>query len=401
MPPPLTSEANPAALVENRQRPLRVLHLIAVLASGGVERWVVNLCEAGRSDGLDMDMAVLFDRDGLFATRARESGINVYHCDAAASPFKLVRTLRRLLREHGPYDALHCHVHAFNAFAVLAARLENVPARVAHSHNVVQNSAKSTARRFYIAFARNLLRMFATAGLAPAAAAAEDLFGPRWRDEPRWQVLPCGLDLAPFRAPVPASSSRASFGIPPTALVLGSVGRLCTEKNSGFLLDVLFAVLRTRPDAYLLLIGEGPLREALEQEAQSQGYRDRLILTGPRPDVPALLRNVMDVFVFPSPPPPLGNEALPLAMVEAQAAGLNIVASDGVPPEAIIVPDLVIQIRADAGAERWAEAVLKQAGARDPEISRRALVTIEKSGHNCEVNMKVLAALYRGDSLVD
>ncbi|MGA3188434.1 MAG: glycosyltransferase, partial [Bryobacteraceae bacterium] len=268
--------------------------------------------------------------------------------------------------------------------------------RIVHSHNVIGNSSGSLGRRGYIILARALLRMFATGAIAPSAASLEDLIGEGWRADPRWRVLPCGIDLAPFRAPIGEMSSRAALRIPADALVLGSVGRLTAEKNSEFLLDVLAAVLRVRPDAYLLLIGDGPLREQLERKAQEGGYRDHLVLPGQRSDVPALLRNVMDVFVFPSPPPPRGNEALGIAVVEAQAAGLKCVISDGLPPEAILIPGLVVQIRSDAGAEKWAEMVIKQAARGDSEAGAGALAVIEKSEHNRAINVKTLAALYRG-----
>lgn len=382
---------------ESGGRPLRVLQLLAMLDNGGVERWVVDLCQAGHSENLAMDIAVTSEVRGIFYQRAKERGISVTHCAGSGDPWKFVRHLRRLLRERGPYDAVHCHLHAFSSFAMLAGALEGVPVRVAHSHNVIGNSSGSWRRRGYIVVARVLLRMFATAGLAPSAAAAADLFGEGWRADPRWRVLPCGIDLSPFRAPIGAMSSRAAFGIPPGALVLGSVGRLTAEKNSGFLVEVLSSVLSIRPDAYLFLVGEGPLREQLERKAREGGYGGRLVLPGTRSDVPALLRSVMDVFLFPSPPPPLGNEALAIAVVEAQAAGLPCVISDGIPLEAILVPDLVIQIRADAGADNWARAAIQQAGSRDSHAAE-ALAIIEQLPHNGAISMKSLAALYRRSS---
>ena len=366
-----------------------------MLHNGGPERWLVDLCEAGRAENLSMDIVVLFENNGLFAERARELGITVYHCAADANPVKFISALRRLIRERGPYDTIHTHIHAFSSFALIAARLEGIPARVVHSHNVERNSTKSLVRRGYIVVARALIRRFATAGLAPAAAAAEDLFGPGWQADARWGVLPCGINLTPFRAHIQASSSRAALGIPEDAFIIGSVGRLTAEKNSEFLVDVLACALRLRKNAYLLLIGEGPLRERLESKAREGGYRDRLALPGVRSDVPALMRNVMDVFVFPSPPPPRGNEALPIAVVEAQAAGLPTLVSDGVPPEGILIPELVHQISADSSPEEWAKAAITHAERRSLDVSRQALAAIEQSNHNAVVNVKVLATLYR------
>jgi glycosyltransferase involved in cell wall biosynthesis len=379
------------------RRPLRVLQLLSMLHNGGVEKWVVDLCQAARSENVSMDIAVAWLKNGMFFDIARERGVPVYHVEGVQNPWKFVRNLRRLLREHGPYDAIHCHLHAYGSFAMLAARLEGVPVRVLHSHNVMVNASGPLPRRAYLVFTRALLRMFATAGIGPSTASTADLFGDDFRKDPRWRVMPCGQDLTPFRAPIGVSSSRAALGIPEEALVLGSVGRLAPEKNSEFLVDVLGTVLKRRADAYLLVIGVGPLREQMERKAREGGYQDRLLLPGTRPDVAALLRNVMDVFVFPSPPPPRGNEALPLAVVEAQAAGLPIVASDGVPPEAILISDLVLQIKADDGEDAWADAVLRQARPRDPETARKALEVIERSPHNSAVCVKTLAELYRGD----
>jgi len=177
--------------------------------------------------------------------------------------------------------------------------------------------------------------------------------------------------------------------------VLGSVGRLTAEKNSEFLVDVLAAVLRRRENAYLLLVGEGPLREKLELKARDGGFGKHLMLAGTRADVPALLRGVVDVFVFPSPPPPRGNEALPIAVLEAQAAGLPTIISDGVTSEAIIVPELIAQVSADASADQWANAIIRQASRREIGLAGRALDEMERSAFNVDVNMKALAALYR------
>ena len=385
------------------RRPLRVLQLVAMLFNGGPERWLVDLCYLGPAQGLSMDLAVIWDIKGIFATKAQELGIPVYRCPAG-SPVKFIANLRKLLRKHGPYDAIHCHLHAFSCFAMIAAKLEGVPIRVAHSHNVVGNVSGSLGRRAYITMARALLGRFATAGLAPSAASLEDLFGPRWRLDKRWRVMPCGIDLEPFRGPLPLSSFREDFGIPRDALLLGSVGRLVPEKNSEFLVDVLAEALRLRADTYMVLIGEGPLRERLLQKAAESCFSDRLILPGTRDDVAALMRSVIDVFVFPSPPPPRGNEALPIAVVEAQAAGLQIVVSDGIPAEAVLAPELVVQIKADTSPAEWAEVVIQQSRRRSryspgfDTVSEKAFDVISKSDHNCVVSLRHLAAIYRGRS---
>ena len=376
-------------------RELRVLHLISMLHSGGPERWVVELCSMGRSRNMNMDIAVLQPMDGLFARQAAKAEIRVVHCEGKGNPRLHVASLRRIFREHGPYDAIHCHTHAYSGFGVLAAKLEGVPARVVHSHNVVRNDAMSFSRKAYIQVARVLIKSFATAGIAPASRALEDLVGPSWKNDSRWSVMPCGIDLSRFRKPIPESMTRALFGIPEDAFVMGSVGRLTSEKNSEFLVDVLGSVLKRRPNAYLLMVGEGDLRERLLEKSRAGGFPDRLILAGVRSDIPDVMRGIMDVFVFPSPPPPRGNEALPIAVSEAQAAGLPTVISDGVTSEAIILPDQVIQIPESAGVEKWAETVLLQAERASRSSAEDSLAVMERSNFNCVQNLEILERLYR------
>ena len=363
-----------------------------MLHSGGPERWLIDLCSGGPAENLEMDIAVLWNRDGLFARRARELSIPVIFCEGRENPLRFISNLRKVLREHGPYDAIHSHIHTYSAFVLISAWLEGIPARVVHSHNVVSPQS-SNVRQIYNWVTRSVIRLLATACLAPAQAALDNLVG-FTRGKSNWRVMRCGISLEPFRAPIPENVSRSSFGIPPTAFVVGFVGRLCAEKNSEFLLDVFAEVLRRRPDAYLLMLGEGPLREVLEAKAQNGGFRDRLILAGVRTDVPAVLKATVDVFTLPSPLPPRGNEALPLVVVEAQACGLPTLISDGVTTESVIVPDLVEQLPEAAGVTAWAEALLRMGAAARPDSAERALSILEASEFNCMSNLKTLAHLY-------
>ena len=102
----------------------------------------------------------------------------------------------------------------------------------------------------------------------------------------------------------------------------------------------------------LLLVGDGDLRAEMEQKAASLDISSNVIFTGIRADVPDLLQ-AMDCFVFPSL-----YEGLPVTMIEAQAAGLPCIVSDGVPEECVKT-DLVRHLPLSAGAAYWAKEILK------------------------------------------
>lgn len=135
-------------------------------------------------------------------------------------------------------------------------------------------------------------------------------------------VVPNGVDLAPFRSPDPID--RASLGISPDDIVLIFVGRLGGEKNLYFLLRAAAGVQIADPRVWLVLVGDGPDRDNLEDRARHSGVGERVVFTGliPYTDVPRYLA-MADVFVTAS-----RTEVHPLSVIEALAAGLPVVGID-------------------------------------------------------------------------
>ncbi len=139
----------------------------------------------------------------------------------------------------------------------------------------------------------------------------------------RVEVIPSvGIEPEAFETAIGADAARAALGIPPTAPLLVYVGRLAKEKDIPLLLDALAAL----PDAVrLVLVGEGPERAALEAHAVRLGLARRVVFAGGQPhDRVASVLLASDLFVFPSQ-----TETLGLAVIEAMAAGLAVVAVRG------------------------------------------------------------------------
>ncbi len=141
------------------------------------------------------------------------------------------------------------------------------------------------------------------------------------------KVIPNGIDLSPFQAPV-AARTRAELGWPIEAVVLMYLGRLGPEKNLAFLLRSFVGVAAACPDVVLAIVGDGPETDNLRDQAQKAGLATRVFFLGqvPYPEVPAYL-HLADVFVTASE-----TEVHPLSLIEAMAAGLPAlgIASPGV-----------------------------------------------------------------------
>jgi glycosyltransferase involved in cell wall biosynthesis len=142
------------------------------------------------------------------------------------------------------------------------------------------------------------------------------------RDD-RIRVIHTGIDLSQFDSGKSGAEVRAEFGIPADALVVGTVSRLYIEKGHKHLIDAAAALRDRVPQLRLLIVGTGDQRAPLEQQARALGIADRVVFTGFYDDLSGALR-AMDVFAQPS----VEHEGFPTAVLEAQGAGLPVLASD-------------------------------------------------------------------------
>jgi glycosyltransferase involved in cell wall biosynthesis len=291
---------------------------------------------------------------GQYDQEIRRLGSQIIPCPHPQRPWVYSPSFKHLLHQHGPYDIVHSHVHHFSGYVLRLAQQVGVPVRIAHSHLDVaaQETEVGYLRRLYLNLMRVWITKYATAGLGCSHEAAADLFGADWESDPRWQILYCGIDLAPFQEIIDAADVRAELSIPADALVIGHVGRLAHQKNHQFLIEIAAIVAERHPNLYLLLVGDGPLRSGIEHQAAQLGLRHRVIFTGVRSDVSRLMA-AMDVFVMPS-----FHEGLPVAAIEAQAAGLPLVLSDVISKEVEVVKPMVQRVSLSQPASVWADIVL-------------------------------------------
>jgi glycosyltransferase involved in cell wall biosynthesis len=322
----------------------------------GIETWLMHVLRTVDPARHRLDFLVHTDQPLAYDEEIRSRGARLIQCLHPRNPARYGRRFLQILREEGPFDIVHSHLHLFTGTALTLARLGGIGVRIAHGHSDTRRSPseRSLLRKGYGGLQRRLVSASATHGLAVSSGAAVSLFGPRWQEDPRVRVLALGLDLKPF-AKDPDPTARAELGLPADALVLGHVGRATEPKNHAFLLEIFKEALRLEPRAFGLCVGDGPLRASLEARAQALGIAGRVRFTGVRSDVPRILRSAIDAFVFPSI-----YEGLPLALVEAQAAGQGCIAADHLPREAFVTPR-ARPLALEAGAEAWARAALEEA----------------------------------------
>jgi glycosyltransferase involved in cell wall biosynthesis len=336
---------------------MRILHVLGKLDRGGVETWLVQLLRQIDRQKYQMDFMVHTADPGAFDEEVLSLGAQIIPCLKPSNPLQYAYNFRRILREYGPYDIVHSHVHHYSGYVLTLAAIAGVPIRIAHSHSDTRQSESSVGpiRKAYRGVMQCLVRSCASGGLAVSTEAGDDLFPPRWQATPRWDLQHLGLDLSRFELAVDRDAIRRELGIPKQAIVIGHVGRFTEEKNHMFLVEIAREVIRLEPRAFFLLVGDGPLRPSIEGMVTSYSLQNRFAFTGVRSDVPTLMMGAMDAFIFPSL-----REGLPVTMLEAQTAGLKCVISDVISLEADVIPSLIVRESVKSSPAQWAAQLLRQ-----------------------------------------
>lgn len=370
---------------------MRILSVVGGMNRGGTETWLRALLRHMQRRSFQMDFLVHTTQKGAYDDEILSLGGKIIPCLHPRKPWVYARNFKSILRDHGPYDIVHSHVHHFSGFVLRLAQQAGVSCRIAHSHldTTLSQAQAGFFRRSYLALMQQWVNSYATAGLAASKKAATALFGPDWQTDPRWRVLYCGIDLEPFKSAPTPQSIRSGLGIPPDTFVIGHVGRFFEQKNHAFLVDIAKEIAKCEKKFALMLIGDGPLRPAIASRFDQAGLADKVIFLGLRDDVPRLMLGAMDVFLFPSL-----FEGLGLVLVEAQAAGLPCVISDVVPEEADVVPELVRRLSLSQPAFTWAEAVLSARRFKDRITQPQALGIIEQSPFNILISVRELESVY-------
>lgn len=298
---------------------LHITHAVLCLDVGGLERLILDLVRDARAR--DQRVTVLcVERPGTLALRAAELGARVV-CASKPRGFRPdhVAQIAGLLRALRP-DVVHTHQIGALFYVGPAARRAGVPLVVHTEHG--KQYAANWRRRIVGRLAGRFTRRY----YCVSADIAREVREYRIVPPGKVVIVPNGIDVERF-ARGESGDLRRELGISPDAPVIGTVGRLSEVKRQDVLIRAFARIAPRRPAARLLLVGDGPQRAGLADLATRIGVHDNVIFAGYQ-ERPEEFLQVMDLFALTS-----RSEGMPLAILEAWAAGLPVVASrvGGVP----------------------------------------------------------------------
>ncbi|QAS53447.1 glycosyltransferase family 1 protein [Halobacillus litoralis] len=329
----------------------RVLHVFATLDKGGAESRILDVYR-NLNEKVQFDFLVLDNKDHYYDAEVKSLGGKKYTINHPKNVGVLRHFLElyTLIKNEGPYQAVHSHTSYHQGIVALAAKAARVPNIICHSRTT--SSLKDRGLKFQIALflGRKLINLAATKKLAISKEAGEFLF-----NTGEFTVVPNAIDIERFFISDKTQKEKMDFfNIDEADIIMGHVGRFAKMKNQKFLVDICNKMIDNGINAHLVLVGEGQLRKDVTKLAINQGIINNVHFLGLREDVPEILKSI-DVFVMPSLYEGLGGGA-----IEAQAAGVPCVTSDKLPEEINMGLGLLKKISLEDSIEQWIKIITNQ-----------------------------------------
>lgn len=357
-------------------KPIRILHVLQRMEAGGTQTFLMNLYREIDKSKIQFDFLTEYPTKQFYDDEIESLGGKVYRSTVRldGNILKFENKLRNILTEN-QYSIIHVHAYTIGFFCLKIAKQCGVPIRIAHSHN-----NQMTKGLFYPAkiIMRKLYPIYANYFMACSEDAGKFLFPKK-----DFIVVKNAIDTNKFKFNQSIrQQTRQELQIS-DKFVVGNVGRLHKQKNQIFLLDIFKYISEYRPNAKLLMVGDGPLRKELLNKANSLGISDKLILLSNQTNMTRLYQ-AMDVFVLPSL-----FEGLGIVAIEAQTSGLPTFCSNTVSKDACV--SKLFHSLPLGSADTWAQNILKSDSTRKPD---EGYTSVKNSGFDVTDNAYRLQKWY-------
>lgn len=331
------------------ENPIRIAQVIGKWVGGGVEAVVMNYYRNIDRKKVQFDFICDDDSTNIPYEEIEKLGGKVILIPPYQKVFKYHKKLKQVLMK-GKYKIVHSHINTLSVFSLWAAKSAKVPIRIAHSHSTTNKKEKK--KNLLKQILRPFSKVFATNYMCCSELAGRWLFGDKVYDDGRVYLLNNAIDLERFVYNEDVRrSKRQELLIDDDTLVIGHIGRFVEQKNHRFLIDIFSEINKIEPHSVLLLAGQGPLVDEIQDKVKSMNLSSNVRFLGQRNDANELYQ-AFDIFLLPSL-----YEGLPVVGVEAQAAGLLCILSDDMTKETKVL-DSTIFLSLSSDAKVWANTIL-------------------------------------------
>jgi len=337
---------------------LKIIHIVENLDKGAVENWLVPTFIESRNQEPNWEwtfFCILGKKGRLDTTVIEGGGKIIYSPCSISQKLRFVWEMRKVLIK-GKYDIIHAHHDFLSGFYLLATIGLPFKKRILHIHNTDRSLPVGSKKLEKI-----LLKPFWYLSMICSdyiIGNSKHTLG-KYLSESSFvarsnSVLYYGVDFSKFQDPK-FINLRKELNIEANGKIMLFIGRMNNLKNPIFLIPVLKKILQKKKDIHAVFVGKGEQEQLILEKSDIAEISSNVHLLDWRDDIPSLL-NEADIFVFPRIEFP--KEGLGLVIIEAQAAGIPILMTSGIVPDAIVDKELVSVLPLDAGSEVWANKIL-------------------------------------------
>lgn len=367
---------------------IRVLQHFGSLNRGGLETFVMNVYRT--IDRTKVQFDFLVNSKGDYAKEIESLGGRIYLTPARNSGIRQYKKgLRKFFYTHrGEYAAIHFHASSLTSLTPLKyAKESGIPVRIIHSHSSSVSHSLSTYYYHLLMHYKNKsrVRFLATHFFGCSKKSLDWMYkGTGCRNKA--VMINNAIDTNVFKYDENKRKvARQSLSIDSNTILIGHVGRFIALKNHSYLIDIFNEFHKVTPNSKLLLVGDGELLTEIREKSNELGLEEDVIYAGIREDIPFLLQ-AMDIFVMPSL-----FEGLPVTLVEAQACGLPILASDTISKDTNLTP-LYHTFSLDNKAKEWALEISNILSTPNRKDTSKL---IKEAGFNIETTTNYLLNIYK------
>lgn len=363
---------------------IRILHVVHGMDCGGTESMIMNLYRNIDRKAIQFDFLVHTEKECFFDKEIKKLGGNIYRVPYfdGINIREYTKALNLFFSSHAEFKIIHGHLGSCAAIYLRIAKKRGIYT-IAHSHSAMPKNKK--VRDYIYRIYSFPTRFIADYYFACSTAAGKDRFGKKIVKSNKFSVLHNAINTDVYLPDEQkAELIRNELNIN-NKFVIGHVGRFHYAKNHELIIEIFKHVSEIRGNSVLVLVGDGELRELIEQKIKDMKLQDKVILTGVRSDINDLL-SVMDCFVFPSV-----YEGLGIAAVEAQCMGIPCFINELLPQE-LYINENVFGISLDKAAAEWAEIIAKKSNLRIS--AKTARKNVINAGYDVKETAKKLEEFY-------
>ncbi|ANU24791.1 hypothetical protein BCM40_03565 [Planococcus donghaensis] len=358
--------------------------------AAGLETLIMNLYRHIDKDKVQFDFAVQTTEKSFYDNEIIKMGGRIISHPKPNKGIKDYKiSLKNTLEKYGPYDVVHSHVLFFSGTVLDIAKKNNVPIRIAHSHNTNDSRNNALPRKIYKLIMRKKIKRNATHLIGCSKQACEYVFGKTSYQHGKSSLFPNAIDLAKFKE-IKRNTRYLleELNLPKDSILIGHVGRFTKQKNHSFIIDIFSNYSKEESRAHLVLVGEGEEIESIKEMVLEKNLSDKVHFLGLRNDIPQFM-TAIDLFIFPSL-----YEGLGIVLVEAQAAGVPSLISKNVPIEADLNIGLLNRLDLDSDSKsKWIAKIKELIGKEEIDWFLRENA-LKKYKYDIDVSVENLLKIY-------